>query len=190
MSEPSRDTCPTERILRVCAANFGRRRVDALTHRVATEGLDAFLPGNESDVVTIRAWLGWRELARGDESLAQRVRDIDALERHLLLAAIVPGVPVDRRLHWRLKASEDAPKDLPDEAVLDTPMAVVQGLRDALCGGHDDAMTVERARHCLARAAEALLGTTASATKAPDQPAAAAALARSSATILSGSPAE
>lgn len=146
-----------QRIIRVCASNFGRRHLDTLGQRVASRGLDAFLPAVESDVVMTRAWLGWCELARSNPDLAPRIGDVEAKERHLLLAALVPGIPHDERHFWRLQAA------------------------GMICSSHEQGMTLERAREVLAGVARSLTGQAETA---------ASALARSSATILSGSSAE
>jgi AcrR family transcriptional regulator len=158
-----------ERILRVCGWRFGRRRLDALaiktlaiktlasTTTASTTtgyGVSAFLPADETELVMERVWLAWHELARDDPALARTIARLDAEERFLLgrSFAATGGHPGEPGL---------------GEPGLDALMAVVQGLRDAVCQHPDERMSLERAQIALAAAASAF--------------------ARSSATILSGS---
>ena len=116
--------------------------------------MSAFLPADETELVMERVWLAWRELARDDPALARTIARLDAEERFLL---------------GRSFAATGGHQGEPGlgEPALDALMAVVQGLRDAVCQHPDERMSLERAQIALAAAASAF--------------------ARSSATILSGS---
>jgi hypothetical protein len=96
-----------------------------------------------------RVWLAWRELGRNDPAVARTIAKLDEEERLLLGRSFA------------------ASGDPLGESSLDALMAVIQGLRDAVCQGPDERMTLERAQAALTAAASAF--------------------ARSSATILSGS---
>jgi AcrR family transcriptional regulator len=141
-----------ERILRVCGWRFGRRRLDTLATRTIGRGVSVFLPADETELLIERVWLAWRELGRGDPAIARTIANLDAEERYLLGSSVTAS-------HGPLS-----------EASLDALMAVVQGLRDAICQGPDERVPLERAQIALAAAASAL--------------------ARSSATMASGSSAE
>ncbi len=58
-----------EHMLRVAAHVTGTARLEHRRWRirVGEEGVTAWLPGDDEDVLTERAWLGWRELWRTHE---------------------------------------------------------------------------------------------------------------------------
>jgi AcrR family transcriptional regulator len=148
-----------ERILRVCGRRFGRRRLDALALRTVGHRLSVFLPGDETEVLMERVWLAWRELGRDDPAVARTIAKLDEEERFLLGRSFAAsGHPLGESSLGESSLGESS---------LDALMAVIQGLRDAICQGPDERMTLERAQAALTAAASAL--------------------ARSSATILSGS---
>lgn len=169
-----------ERVLRVCGARFSNRRLLDLRLRVergtrdgsdvaGVGGLEPFLPGDRDEVALTRVWLGWRELARSDDVLARTIAGADLEERHLLLAAWVPGVPTDWRSHQLALIKSGYRDPLPDDTTSDLLHAAIGGIREAMCRAHGP-MPLEAAQRALAAAASAF--------------------ARSSPTIASGSAAE
>lgn len=73
-----------DRMLRVCGQELGRRRVERLADAVRREGLAAFVPTEELDLLLLRAWVAWRELARDDDGVAAAVSAVDDQEQTLL----------------------------------------------------------------------------------------------------------
>jgi AcrR family transcriptional regulator len=158
-----------ERLMSVVGYRTGRAHLSEAILRRTKEGPLAFLPQTEEQVVATRVWLAWCELARSEPGVALGVADIEADERALFNRGL------------------DEPLGEDD---LDTAMALVRGLRAAVCAGGDP-MPVERARELLT----AWLGSRVTAPETRREttgyPAdAASARARSSATIRSGSSAE
>ena len=101
-----------ERLVRVSAAITARARLDGIHRRVRTDGVRAFLPAADDEVLQTRAWLGWLELWRSDAGLTQMVGAAREEERELLA--------------WALDHT------LPREP-LDLTMATIDGLRTAVC---------------------------------------------------------
>ncbi len=157
------------RLLHLLAQWSGDIWVSSISERVWTDGVLAFLPLDddspghsfEATIDGTRVWLSWCELARSNPDLRGTVRDVRGEERHVLDRA------TDRRL---------------DTDALEVTLAIMHGLREAVCSG-DEPMQLDRARSLLAGHVETLLARA-------DQTEAAAALARSSAIIRSGSSAE
>ena len=77
----------------------GRERLRQIARRADLEGLAAFLPtpGDDEDVITTRAWLGWYELWRSEEALTDTIASIRE-DEHLLLARVLGAWPDDQRL--------------------------------------------------------------------------------------------
>ena len=144
------------RLMSVVAHRTGKAFLDDLVVRRPVEGMLAFLPASAEDLEHTRVWLAWCDLARGDASVSPHVSGIERDEVALFSQ------------EFRERPSHDD---------VDTGIALVRGLRHAVCAG-DDPMPVERARALLAAWAE------------PYRSDAASALDRSSAIIRSGSAAE
>jgi AcrR family transcriptional regulator len=158
-----------ERLMSVVGYRTGRAHLaDALMRR-RREGSLAFLPLTDEQIVATRVWLAWCELARSEPGVAIGVADIEADERALLNCGF------------------DEPLGEDD---LETAMALVRGLRAAVCAGKDP-MPVGRARELLTAWLASRVPAPETMREAPGYPAdAASARARSSATIRSGSSAE
>ncbi len=158
-----------ERVIRVCGSRFSRRRLDDLRNGIRRAGLRAFLPQDELGLMLTRVWLAWREIARSDEALAATVAAADDEERPPVADGTRARGAPDWRLHWRQQQDGVGAKELPGDETLDLLGGVVQGLRDSMCRV-ERPMSLDQAQSLLSTAASAL--------------------ARSSATILSGSSAE
>lgn len=119
-----------DRLLRMAARITGEARLDAIHRRLDQEGVCAFLPtpGDEEDLVTARAWLGWCELWHSVEHLAETVARIRDEEQCLLACALGERV-----------GSRD----------LSPLSALIDGLTLAVCAPLRP-MPVERAREVLA----------------------------------------
>ena len=140
----------------VVAHRTGLAFLDDLLLRRHVEGMLAFLPATADDLEQTRVWLAWCELARADATVSPHVSAIETDEVALFSQEF---------------------RDRPSREDVDTGIALVRGLRHAVCAG-DDPMPVDRARVMLAGWAE------------PYRSDAASAFDRSSATIRSGSAAE
>jgi AcrR family transcriptional regulator len=115
------------RILHV-AINTFRHRWNMLIGGLSwTEGVTALLPATPEDVDDCRIWHAFCDLARTDDVLAECVLDQRREERELVRALV------------RRKTD--------DEATADLLIALVDGLRTALCS--PEPMTVDRARELL-----------------------------------------
>ena len=148
------------------AYRTGRDYLSEMVLRRYDEGVLALLPADDEGLRDTRVWLAWCELARSDELVAGDVAAITADERHLIRSFL--SSEFSRR-------DAEPPPGLSDEDV-DTFVALVHGLRQAVCAAVDP-MPLARARELLSRA----VAQTATA---------ASAFARSSPTIRSGSSAE
>lgn len=101
-----------ERMLTVVGHVTGVERLRQLGTRAPYEGVGAFLPKDDDDLVNTRAWLGWCELARSAEWLTETVQEARDNEFHLLARV------VDHQL---------------TRPELDTLWALIEGLRVAVC---------------------------------------------------------
>lgn len=101
-----------ERLLGVVAHRTGVRLLHEIQSRSYVEGVAAFLPGDDDGVLLTRAWLAWVELWRSETWLVEIVGDLRRRELRMLAETH----------EFRLVR--------PD---LDVLMAVVEGLRVALC---------------------------------------------------------
>ena len=154
-----------QRLMRVVAYRTGRDFLSETVGRRYDEGVLALLPSEAEGLADTRVWLAWCELARSDELVAGEVAAVTKDERYLIRSFLssetsrgdVGGAPL----------SNDT---------VDTFVAVVHGLRHAVCATVDP-MPLAHARELLSRAsAQALVAD--------------AALARNSLTMWSGSAAE
>ncbi len=127
-----------ERLMRVSASIVARERLAAIEWRVPTEGVGAFLPATDDDVLSARAWLGWLELWRSDEGVEHMVSTARADERRLLAWAVDHSLERDG---------------------LDIVVATVDGLRTSVCAPVRP-MPVRRARSLLVTAVRDLGGLT------------------------------
>ena len=149
-----------DRLMSMVAWRTGLQYLQALGARRLAEGVLAFLPATATGVVQARVWLAWCELGRSDQHVGPHVARICVMERWLLGRSLGLDVP---------EHEED------DD--LDTAMALVRGLRAAVCVA-DEPMPTDRARRLLERSCAGYPAEAASA------------LARSSPIIRSGSAAE
>jgi hypothetical protein len=109
-------------------------------------GLEAFLPIDSEMMRLTSAWLAWVELGRSQVWLESTVRELRLRERDAL-----------SRVHeHRL-----------DEGGLDTLVAVLDGLRGAVCASRA-AMSLERARELLAETSSSALERCAGRISSPD----------------------
>lgn len=83
-----------DRLLNALAWVTGKARLRAIQRRAPCEGIAAFLPapGDDEDLVTARAWLGWCELWRSEDILERTIAE--QRDRELLLLADVLDVRV------------------------------------------------------------------------------------------------
>ena len=117
-----------EHLLRVAAGITGKAHLSALRTGIDTDGVLAFLPRSDDELLEARAWLAWLELWRCEDFLDRwiaRVRDDE-----LALMA--------RATDFRLTRPE-----------LEAALALVDGLRIALCAPRQP-MRREAARAILA----------------------------------------
>ncbi|WP_426246405.1 hypothetical protein [Nocardioides sp. LHG3406-4] len=124
-----------ERLMRVSASIVSRARLERIESRVRTEGVGAFVPVDDDDVLATRAWLGWLELWRSDDALEYVVTEGRDHERRLLAWA----------LDFRLERDR-----------LDLALATIEGLRTAVCAPVAP-MPVQRAQSLLGIAVRELL---------------------------------
>lgn len=120
-----------ERILRIAAHRTGRALISNAESDSLWIGVDAYLPDDVETKRLTRAWLAWCELWRSEPWLETTVSDLRARERDALAA-----------LH----------EQPPDDRQLDTLVAILDGLRAAVCAPTSP-MPVERARDLLRSAA-------------------------------------
>jgi AcrR family transcriptional regulator len=161
-----------ERILRVCAFHFARRRMRELDAQVCRCGPIGLMPMDDHDLRSAQVWLAWRELARHAEGPANAVAGADHTEEWLLRRALAAEVTPD----------DPSGRLLPDVAI-QLCRAALHGLREAVGAHGEHALDVATARDLWARQLDATRATM-------DQAVTASARARSSATIASGSSAE
>jgi AcrR family transcriptional regulator len=162
-----------ERLLKICASLTARHLRDDLISRSHAEGIAAFLPGDHPESLhDARVWLAWCELGRSSAAVEPAVTEHRDEERHLLAACLNHGLErgPERGLDHGLERDG-----------LDAMVAVVQGLRVAVCAPFEP-LDLPRARTVLARSAERWIDQ--------DGPAAASPRPRSLRTIASGSSAE
>lgn len=101
-----------EHLLRVAAGRTGRQRIASLRVEAITDGVLAFVPRSDDEVLDTRAWLAWLELWRCEQFLGRWIAEARADE--LALLARVTG--------YRLTRPE-----------LDAALALIDGLRVAVC---------------------------------------------------------
>ena len=106
-----------------------RDLVHATWARSHSEGVLAFLPATEEDLVDVRVWLAWCELARSDDTVTGAITDFREEQRGML------DILTEQSL---------------DETGLDVLVAVVDGLNAAVCA-REEPLPLERARAALAR---------------------------------------
>jgi AcrR family transcriptional regulator len=116
-----------EHLLRVAAGRTARLRVAHMLAESSTDGVLAFLPRSEPELLDTRAWLAWLELWRCERFLGRWIAEGRANEVALLA-----------RLTDRRSRSE-----------LDATLALIDGLRIAVCAPRDP-MTREASRQALA----------------------------------------
>ncbi len=119
------------RMMHVAINYFRQRCTEDMADRGISEGVLAMLPASESEVEDCQIWLAFCDLARTDATLALCVTDQRAQERELLCA---------------LLARQGGASGV-DESTVDLLLAVVDGLRTALCA--PEPMLPERARELL-----------------------------------------
>jgi AcrR family transcriptional regulator len=82
-----------DRLLRIAARMTGEARLDAIYRRADREGVGAFLPApGDDDLITARAWLGWCELWRSEDTIGETMSRNRDHER-LLLASVLEVRP-------------------------------------------------------------------------------------------------
>jgi AcrR family transcriptional regulator len=135
-----------ERMLGIAAHRTGLTLVRAEESDSLLIGLDAFVPVDDEMARLTSAWLGWLELGRSQPWLEATISDLRARER-----AALSQVHVNRL----------------DEAGLDTVVAILDGLRVAVCAPRS-AMPIERARELFSAASVATLERCVSGMTAPD----------------------
>ena len=118
-----------EHLIRVAAARTARNRRDDIESRACSEGALAFLPATSEHVLSARAWLGWLEIWRCEETLERWITQGRAEERALMA----------RLLDYQLVTDD-----------LDAAVALVDGLTVAVCAPCRP-MRVDRARQMLTR---------------------------------------
>ena len=101
-----------EHLLRVAVARTGQARIAALKAEAAADGILAFVPRSDREVLDTRAWLAWLELWRSQDFLGRWVADTRADEMALLAATLDFQMP-------RLE--------------LEAATALIDGLRTAIC---------------------------------------------------------
>ncbi len=103
-----------EHMLRVAAHVTGEARLRQIRWRlrVRGEGVSAWLPSDDDDVHTERAWLGWCELWRTHDWIAPTVAEIRQSEL------------ADLAQHYEYRLARDD---------LDAVVALLDGLRVAIC---------------------------------------------------------
>lgn len=100
------------RLLSLSAGLTAQAFQDEIERRRWLEGVGAFLPEADDDVLITRAWLAWVELARSDDAVEPPVTRALQSQRELLAGTL------DHSLQ-----RED----------LDLTVAVIEGLRAAIC---------------------------------------------------------
>lgn len=101
-----------DRLLSLSAHLTGRALLDDMRQRQWCEGVGAFLPKADDDVLAIRAWLAWIELSRSDARVEAPVARLRDDQRHLL------AITFDHRLER-------------DDLYLTA--ALIEGLWSAIC---------------------------------------------------------
>jgi AcrR family transcriptional regulator len=163
----------------------------AMTSTVGWQGLPGFLPPEPSMIWLLRAWLGWREIARSLPEASPYVAAADAEEEQLLGQAIgrVAGEGLEQGSSGAgygpgasgLPVLTEASVQL--EAIVQLLHASLAGIRDRLCvvspHGEGSAADLTRAQELWASACGVSVASIAS-----------AAAARKDCTIASGSSAE
>lgn len=104
------------RMLGLAALISGRRRLTEISDRLPSEGLSAFLPRTDDQLVDTRVWLGWSELWRSEPNLEGIICELRGSERHLLADALACQ---------------------PDSEQAHAAYAFLEGLRIALCAPED-----------------------------------------------------
>jgi AcrR family transcriptional regulator len=117
------------RLLSLSAALTARALEQDIGRRRWVEGVGAFLPQEDDQLLTTRAWLAWVELARSDPAVEPPITRARQSLRGLLAAT------VDHRL---------------ERDDLDLTVAVIEGLCAAMCEP-DRPMSRRRARELLDR---------------------------------------
>jgi AcrR family transcriptional regulator len=117
-----------ERLLRVAASMTGKARMAALRAGIEQDGVLAFLPRTDDELLDTRAWLAWLELWRCEDFLNRWVSDVRDDEKALMA----------RVMDFGLSGAE-----------LEAAVALVDGLRVAVCAPHRP-MRREDARAVLA----------------------------------------
>ena len=101
-----------ERLLRVAAGRTAKARTSALREAIEQDGVLAFLPRTDNDLLDTRAWLAWLELWRCEDFLHRWIAGARDDEKALMA----------RASDYRLTGLE-----------LEVALAVVEGLRVAVC---------------------------------------------------------
>ncbi len=101
-----------EHMLRVAASVTGEARLKQMRWRRPMEGVGAWLPSDDEDVLTERAWLGWCELWRSHDWIAHVVGQTRQEEL------------ADLAQHYEYRLSREE---------LDGVVALLDGLRLAIC---------------------------------------------------------
>lgn len=146
------------------AKTFAKDRLSDAAEEIQT-GPAALLPRSEQEVWLTRAWLGWREIGRADPAVGRVIAEADDTERGLLAMAV---------------------PDHLDNLAVDTLMATLHGLREALCAT-ERPMPLGQAQRSFSSACAALSPSAAPAAIPAEADSAAE---RSAVTIASGSSTE
>jgi AcrR family transcriptional regulator len=101
-----------DRLLSLSAALTARALRDDVERRLWNEGVLAFLPHDDDDVLNTRAWLAWVELGRSDPDVEPPVTRAREQERSLLAETVDHCLARDE---------------------LDLAYAVIEGLRARVC---------------------------------------------------------
>jgi AcrR family transcriptional regulator len=72
------------RLLRVVALKVGHARLNFIGHAARYDGLLAFIPDREEQVINARVWLAFVELGRSDAGLGPSIASLRRQERELL----------------------------------------------------------------------------------------------------------
>ena len=169
-----------ERLLRVCAFRFARRRMRELDEQVSRVGAGGLMPMDDHDLRSTRVWLAWREQARHAEGPANAVAEADQTEQWLLRRALAAELSAE--MSAEMSAEDPSGRGLRDAAI-HLCTATLHGLREAVCARGEHALDPAAARELW----RLQLDTTRAAAVQPET---SSARARSSASIASGSSAE
>jgi len=136
-----------EHLLRVAAGWTGRARIDSLRLEASTEGVLAFVPRHEEEVLQARTWLGWLEMWRSEDFLERWISE--SRDSELGLLAKVTDYQLQRQ-------------------GLDALLALIDGLRIAVCAPSQP-MRTDQARDILDAACHTWLASRVSPAQPPSR---------------------